>query len=167
MRGLISRPPAAVTACMFAATVSMLLVAGAAADDLIFTLKIGDGEPYEIRGPPAEFLGNGVFRYTLPDSVVFSPGEVTVTFVAGTAADAAGYTNLEKIETFLVTGPIADTVDSNGEETSPLDGTIYGLSRINGAQYIDIRYRSTNDNTLDADSITDQPPVPAFLRGPV
>ncbi|MDD2604023.1 MAG: hypothetical protein PHF66_04320, partial [Desulfobacteraceae bacterium] len=125
---------------------------------VFMTLTQSDGSTLEIRGPPTK-ISETLFRFDLPEGFVFVPGEVSVTFAAGTFTDAAGFTNISQTQTFTVTGPIADLVETNDDGTlTPLDGSIYGLSRINGHQYIDIRFAGTTGNALDPASITDASP---------
>ncbi|RLC10571.1 MAG: hypothetical protein DRH43_06050, partial [Deltaproteobacteria bacterium] len=84
-------------------------------NDVVFTITVGNEAPVEIRGPPAEDLGNFTYRYALPEDLVFVPGQVEVTFPAGSFADDAGYVNVEEKESFLVTGPAADLVETHDD----------------------------------------------------
>ena len=117
-------------------------------DDVAFTIKIGDGEPIEIRGPP-DALGGNVFRYTLPDTVTFDPGQVEVSFPAGSFEDDGGYLNAAETETFTVIGPVANLAE-------PRDERIIGVTQLNGNGYIDVTFRATSGNAMDSDSITDE-----------
>ncbi|MGB6044590.1 MAG: Ig-like domain-containing protein, partial [Pirellulales bacterium] len=71
-------------------------------------------------GTPAA-QGNGKYRY--PISGEFVPGDVDVTFVAGTFADVTGNTNVEETESFTVAVPHSAQFLDNGDAGFSTSGT--------------------------------------------
>ena len=97
-------------------------------------------------------MGSGKFRYYLTaTNGEFTPGQVSVDFIADTWKDADDATgtrslNLAFSQIFTIQGATATVVN-------PSAGTSIGQDSINGQGYIEVKFRPTVGHVLDSDSI--------------
>ncbi|MBF0452316.1 MAG: hypothetical protein HQK75_16560, partial [Candidatus Magnetomorum sp.] len=112
-----------------------------------FTLTDQYGTVYDITGVPDE-MGNNIYRYTLPDNLTFTPGEMTINFKAESFSETSGLTNLAQTQMFIANGATASLtgVDNKG---------YINKARLNSQGYIDVEFQPTDGNTTNADSILD------------
>jgi hypothetical protein len=95
-----------------------------------FTITNQYGVVYDITGTPVLVDGT-TYRYTLPDSLVFLPGEYTIDFRLGTFTDSFDLKNLEDRQSFTVLGTTSGIIGSDSA------GRISKDMLINRQGYID------------------------------
>ncbi|MBW2622882.1 MAG: hypothetical protein JRD68_08245, partial [Deltaproteobacteria bacterium] len=117
--------------------------------DVVFTLTTPDGTTHDISGPGIK--DGNAYRYDLPAGLVFTPGEVTVDFKAGTWLDKSGNSNGASSASFTVTGATASAYN-------PLENGAIDVGALNEQQYIEIRYAGGGGNALEEDTILDGEP---------
>ena len=96
-----------------------------------------------------EKVGEDTFRYHFTEG--FTPGVVTVAFMAGTFVDSSGTTNLAEEKTLVVQGATATLV-------SPPAGKPSSVRALNDHGYFDVKFQPSSGSTLVSTSITDDPP---------
>ncbi|MEE8308732.1 MAG: hypothetical protein V3R81_15810, partial [Gammaproteobacteria bacterium] len=121
-----------------------------------FALTLPDGTIVNVDGTPLSAvdlpgeLGEGVYRYLLPDSLTGEPGEYQINYIAGSWQDDAATPNTNEAGTvsFDVVVPTADLVSPKPD--GRIDRTL-----INLAGEIIVRYRTMPGTVLDESTIMD------------
>ena len=134
------------------------------------TLNLGsiNGDEILLGGPGAAgatlvpntaiWLGGTTFRYLVTGS--FVPGLVTVTIKLDAFSDNSGRSppaGLTRTQSFTVTGVTVDAVrtvpTTNGDVVVGLAGSTVGADTLNALHYLEIRFRATSGNLIDAATI--------------
>ncbi|MDB4600633.1 hypothetical protein OAG97_02815, partial [Akkermansiaceae bacterium] len=106
-------------------------------DELILTAF--DGTVISFSGAPMRISGTDTFRYTLVEDLAV--GVYTLTIVANSFSDSAGFTNLEEVESFTVNVARATL-------TNPPSGSTENRETLNGRGYIDIIFEEVDTPTI-------------------
>jgi hypothetical protein len=106
-------------------------------DELILTAF--DGTVISFSDAPTRISGADTFRYTLVEDL--SVGVYTLTIVANSFSDSAGFTNLEEVESFTVNVARATL-------TNPPSGSTENRETLNGRGYIDIIFEAVVTPTI-------------------
>ncbi|MDC0296391.1 hypothetical protein OAK95_01935, partial [Akkermansiaceae bacterium] len=106
-------------------------------DELILTAF--DGTVISFSDAPTRISGTDTFRYTLVEELAV--GVYTLTIVANSFSDSAGFTNLEEVESFTVNVARATL-------TNPPSGSTENREALNGRGYIDIIFEEVDTPTI-------------------
>ena len=111
-----------------------------------FTLSGAGASGVTVNGKPT--LVNGVYEYTFTGN--FTPGPITLNFVADSFADSGGATNEASTESFDVYKVMANLA-------VPLDTSGVDVATLNERGYIDITFNVLDGRTVNTATILDAP----------